>query len=147
MCTCVLSLLSVRGCLYTRFVHLGCIVCSNFTLCQFQTHWNLYLPWACNCWYWLRRSRCTWDEVVKSQDLCMESNIEFFPTGLGIYLGATSTVHFMLESWTNQEADRCGLPHSKIQVGLYQWISLTLQWEYMRMIMRRVSTQDSSWSM
>ena len=145
MCTCVLSLLSIRGCLYTRFVHPSCIVCSNFTLCQFQTHWNLYLPWACNCWYWLRRSSCTWHDVVEvSRPVHGVQHWVFFHVA---WFPTSTTVHFMLESWTNQEVDRCGLPHSKIQVGLYQWISLTLQQEYKRMIMRRVSTQDSSWSM
>ena len=59
--------------------------------------------------------------------------------------GATSTVHFMVESWSNQEADRCGLPRSTIRARLYQRLSLTLQRDLVCMVMKRMSTQDSSW--
>ena len=58
---------------------------------------------------------------------------------------ATSTVHFMVESWSNQEVNHHGLPHSTIRARLYQRLSLTLQREFAQMIMKRMSTQDSSW--
>ena len=86
-------------------------------------------------------------KMRKFRDSCMESNLEFFPMVWESTSGATSMVHFMLESWSNQEADRCGLPRSRIRARLYQRLSLTLQREYARMIMRRISTQDSSWSL
>ena len=84
-------------------------------------------------------------KLRKLRDPCLESNLEFFPMVWESTGGATSTVHYILKSWTNQEVDRCGLPRSKIRAGLYQRISLTLQREYVRMLMRRVITQDSSW--
>ena len=81
----------------------------------------------------------------KYREACLEVNLDFFPMVWKSTGGATSTVHFMVESWFNQEADRCGLPRATIQARLYQRLSLTLQRELARMVMKRMSTQDLSW--
>ena len=62
----------------------------------------------------------------KYREACFEVNLDFFPMVWESTGGATSTVHFMVESWSNQEADRCGLLRSTIQARLYQHLSLTL---------------------
>ena len=54
-------------------------------------------------------------KLRKSRDPCLESNLELFPMVWEFTGGATSTVHYILESWTNQEANHCGLPRSKIR--------------------------------
>ena len=84
-------------------------------------------------------------KVRKYREACLEVNLDFFPMVWESTGGATSTVHSMVESWSNQEADRCGLPRSTIRARLYQRISLTLQRDLARMVMKRMSTQDSSW--
>jgi ubiquitin carboxyl-terminal hydrolase 44/49 len=84
-------------------------------------------------------------KLQKYQDSCRESNLAFFPMVWESTGGTTSTVHSTIESWSNQEADRGGLPRSRIRTRLYQRLSLTLQREYARMIMKRICTQDSSW--
>ena len=81
----------------------------------------------------------------KYREACLEVNLDFFPMVWESTGGATSTVHSMVESWSNQEADRCGLPRATIRARLYQSLSLTLPRELMRMVMKRMSTQDSSW--
>ena len=63
--------------------------------------------------------------LLKYQDSCRESNLAFLPLVWGSTDGATSTVHSTLESWSNLEADHCGLLRSRIRA--------------------RLCTQDSSW--
>ena len=65
--------------------------------------------------------------MLKYQDSCRESNLAFPPLVWESTGGATSTVHSMLESWSNLEADRCGLPCFRIQARIYQRLSLSLQ--------------------
>lgn len=72
-------------------------------------------------------------KLQKLQDPCIEYNIKFFPMVWESTERETYTVHFMLESWMNQEANCYGLPRSRIQVGLYHRLSLTLQREYEHM--------------
>ena len=84
-------------------------------------------------------------KAQKYREACLEVNLDFFPMVWESTGGATSTVHSMVESWSNQEADRCGLPCSTIQARLYQRLLLTLQRDLARMVMKRMSTQDSSW--
>ena len=59
------------------------------------------------------------------QDAFMESNIEFSPMNWES-TGWESMVRSSLESRSNQEVDRCHLICSRIRVGLYHRISLTL---------------------